>query len=130
MSLLFLLLHALAGYWVFSDSRSRGHTVTTTLLWTVGTLATPYIFVPLYLLLGRKMDRQPVRRQDPDIIDVEATPVEETVPCPMCASRVKEEFKVCPYCGFTLKPKCESCGKELNREWRTCPYCNTPTAPK
>lgn len=129
MSYVHILLSALAAYWVFNDSRGRNHELATTLLWTVGAAAAPYIFVPMYLLVGRKMNK-PVRRQDPDIIDVEATPVEETVPCPMCASRVKDEFKVCPYCGFTLKPKCESCGKELNREWRTCPYCNTPTAPK
>jgi RNA polymerase subunit RPABC4/transcription elongation factor Spt4 len=101
----------------------------TTLLWTIGTLAMPYVFLPLYLLLGRK-PQMPVKRNNADIIDVEATPVEETIQCPMCASRIKEDFKICPYCGFTLKPKCESCGKELSREWRTCPYCNTPSAPK
>ncbi|MCX7780344.1 MAG: zinc ribbon domain-containing protein [Negativicutes bacterium] len=129
MSFVFLAIAAIAGYWVYSDSRSRGHEFGSTLLWTLGTLVMPLVFLPLYLLLGRKTS-MPSSRRDADIIDVEATPVEETSRCPMCAGRVKDEFKVCPYCAFTLKPKCEACGKELNREWKTCPYCNTPAAPK
>ena len=129
MSLILLALSALAGYWVFSDSKGRGHTMSMTLLWTGGTLFIPYVFLPLYLLFGRKA---PVvtKRQDPEIVDIEATPVEDLIHCPMCASKVKEEFKACPYCAFTLKPACQSCGKELNREWKTCPYCEAPAAPK
>lgn len=129
MSFVFLAVSALAGYWVYSDSKGRGHDLNTTLLWTVGSLVIPYVFLPLYLLLGRKSQANGKRR-DQDIIDVEATLVEDLVKCPMCASKVKEDFKVCPYCGFTLKPKCQTCGKELNREWKTCPYCEAPAAPK
>lgn len=129
MSLIYLALAALAGYWVYSDSKGRGHALNHTLLWTAGTLVIPYVFLPLYLLLGRKAETNGKRR-DQDIIDIEATPVEELIKCPMCASGVKEEFIVCPYCGFTLKPKCEACGKELQREWKTCPYCEAPTSPK
>lgn len=128
MMTLSLIIGAIAAYWVYSDSRERGHDMGTALLWSVGTVAALYIFLPLYLLLGRK---QPVKpRRNDDIIDVEAIPVEETCTCPMCASKVKDDFKVCPYCGFTLKPACTSCGKELNREWRVCPYCQTPTEVK
>lgn len=128
MMTLGFLLAAIAAYWVYNDARGRGHDISTALLWAVGTLAAMIIFLPLYLLFGRKRPMKP-RRND-DIIDVEATPVEETIKCPMCTNRVKEEFKACPYCGFTLKPTCTSCGKELNREWRLCPYCQTPTDAK
>lgn len=124
-----LLVGAVAAYWVYNDARGRGHDLGSALLWAVGTAAALIIFLPLYLLIGRRSAMKPRRNQD--IIDVEATLVdEETIKCPMCAGRVKEEFKICPYCGFTLKPVCPSCGKELNREWRVCPYCQTPTETK
>lgn len=122
------LIAAIAAYWVFNDAKGRGHNMSTALLWAVGTVAAMIIFLPLYLLFGRKRPVNP--RRDENIIDIEAVPVEETIKCPMCARRVKEDFKTCPYCGFTLKPTCPSCGKELNREWRICPYCETPTDAK
>lgn len=128
MMTLSLVIGAIAAYWVYNDARGRGHEMTTALLWSVGTLAALVIFLPLYLLLGRKQPLKPQRHTE--VIDVEAIPVEETFTCQMCASKVKDDFKVCPYCGFTLKPTCTSCGKELNREWRICPYCQTTTAAK
>ena len=118
-----LLFAVLAAYWVYNDTRRRGYDLGTIMLWSISTLAAFYIFLPLYLLIGRK---SPVKSQrDDNIIDVEVVPVEETIQCPMCASNVKDDFKACPYCGFTLKPVCVCCGKELNREWRLCPYCQT-----
>ena len=128
MMTLSLLIGAIAAYWVYNDARGRGHDLSTALLWSVGTLAALYIFLPLYLLLGRKQPVRPNRIEE--VIDVEAVPVEETIKCPMCARRVKDDFKMCPYCGFTLKPVCTSCGQELNREWRVCPYCQTPADSK
>ncbi|WP_371380717.1 zinc ribbon domain-containing protein [Sporomusa aerivorans] len=128
MMTLGLVIAAIAAYWVYNDARGRGHEMSTALLWSIGTLAALFIFLPLYLLLGRKPQFK-ARRND-DIIDVEATPVEETIKCPMCAGKIKEDYKACPYCGFTLKPACTSCGKELNREWRVCPYCQTATDAK
>lgn len=128
MMTLSILIGAVAAYWVYNDARGRGHELGTALMWAVGTMFALLIFLPLYLLFGRKPSIKPYRSQE--IIDIEATPLEETIKCPMCASRVKEEFKLCPYCGFTLKPGCSSCGKELNREWRVCPYCQTPTDSK
>ena len=58
-----------------------------------------------------------------DIIDIEATVVEDMIHCPMCGRKVKEDFVTCPYCSHTLKPKCQSCGQALKREWNTCPHC-------
>ncbi len=123
----------IAAYWVYNDARGRGHELGTAILWSLGTLAMIIIFLPLYLLFGRRPRMtgagSPPRAQDATI-DVEGTPVEDIIQCPMCASKVKEEFKVCPYCAYTLKPLCQSCSRELNREWKTCPYCQTPTPTK
>ena len=122
----------IAAYWVYNDARGRGHELGTALLWSLGTLAMIFVFLPLYLLFGRKPRMTAAGRPQSrdDVIDVEATPVEETVYCPMCASKVKETYKACPHCGHTLKPRCESCGRELNREWRVCPYCEAPAPHK
>lgn len=124
-----LLIAAFAAYWVYNDSRRLGHERGTALMWSLGTLVFMIVFLPLYLIFGRKP--RSVSRPA-DVVDVEATPVGEgeTMHCPMCGGKVKEEFKTCPYCSHTLKPKCEKCGQELRRDWKTCPYCEAPANPK
>jgi RNA polymerase subunit RPABC4/transcription elongation factor Spt4 len=130
MHIIFTLVAIVAAYWVYNDAKSNGHNTITVVIWTVGTLLMAVIFLPLYLLFGRKPVMK--RRRDAKIIDVEATAVDdkEKVNCPMCANKVQEDFKLCPYCGYTLKPQCEKCGQDLNREWKVCPYCQTPTTGK
>ena len=128
-----LLLAGFAAYWVFNDAKARGNSTTYCAIWAAGTFFLLIVFLPLYLLFGRKSPKreQPAKIQDPNTIDVEAKVVEEAdMTCPMCAKPVKEEFVVCPYCGNTLKPKCANCGRSLNREWTECPDCNTPAARK
>lgn len=126
-----MLIGLMAAFFVYSDAQKRGHSFLNSLLWAVGSAAMPIVIVPLYLLLGRKVHNLPSRRNsDPDIIDIEATVVEDTVPCPMCGKKVGEDFLVCPYCGHTLRPICKSCGQEVKREYKTCPNCQAPIDPK
>ena len=122
-----LLIAAFAAYWVFNDSRRLGHETGTSLMWSLGTFAFMLLFLPLYLIVGRKP--RTVRREE-RVVDVEAVPVEETMLCPMCGAKVREDFKVCPYCSYTLRPKCTGCGQELRRDWKNCPYCEAPADPK
>lgn len=122
-----LVIAAFAAYWVYKDSRRLGHETGTTLMWALGTFAFLLVFLPLYLIFGRKPR---AARREEQVVDVEAVPVEETTYCRMCGGKVKEDFKVCPYCGHTLRPKCANCGQELRREWNTCPYCEAPAEPK
>ena len=126
-----MLIGLVAAFFVYSDAQKRGNSFFASLLWAVGSAAIPIVIVPLYLLLGRKANNLPGRRDsDPDIIDIEATVVEDTVPCPMCAKKVGEDFLVCPYCGHTLRPICKSCGQEVSRECKTCPNCQAQIDPK
>ncbi|BBB90025.1 MAG TPA: zinc ribbon domain-containing protein [Methylomusa anaerophila] len=128
---LHVIIGLLAAFWVYTDARKLGQELGTAILWAIGVAGAIYIFLPLYLIFGRKPSLKPRRvDRDREIIDVEAIPVDETINCPMCGGKVKDDFKVCPYCGHTLQPKCPSCGRELNREWRTCPHCQTPTEAK
>jgi len=131
MGTISLLIPILAGCWVYNDAKTRGQTTKSAFLWAAGTVAMLIVFLPLYLIIGRRQ-QQPMRprQNDEKTIDVEATVVEETVACPMCASKVKEDYKICPYCGYTLTPKCEICGQELKREWKNCPNCNTAASQK
>lgn len=129
MMMLSLLIGLAAAYWVFTDARKRGSETNVAGLWALGVFAMMIVFLPLYLLFGRKNITPPARRGG-DIIDVEAIPVDEVIRCPMCGGKAKEDFVVCPHCGHTLKPKCLSCGKELERDWRVCPFCQTPAGHK
>ncbi len=56
---------------------------------------------------------------------IEVAP-EETYQCPKCGAAVRQEFKICPYCTFSLRNTCESCEQELKPEWKICPYCTKP----
>ncbi|MBP2649282.1 MAG: hypothetical protein H6Q74_107 [Firmicutes bacterium] len=122
-----LAIAAIAAYWVYNDAKGRGHDTGSAAMWAVGTFAFLIVCLPLYLIFGRKPN---LRKRDEDAFDIEGCAVEELMHCSMCGGKVKIDFKACPYCGHTLKPKCEHCGRELEREWRICPYCQTPAPVK
>lgn len=121
------LIAGLSAIWVYNDAKRRGRDFGSALLWAIGTMAMVVIVLPLYLLFGRR----PQMRKDfnADIIDVEATVITDNViNCTMCGSKVKEDYNVCPYCGFTLRPKCPNCGLQLERNVKACPSCQSPTS--
>jgi RNA polymerase subunit RPABC4/transcription elongation factor Spt4 len=44
--------------------------------------------------------------------------------CGRCGRGVNAEFRLCPYCGYELRPRsCQECGKEVLAEFRFCPHC-------
>jgi len=48
----------------------------------------------------------------------------EFLECPECGKELSEGFKLCPYCGYELKPTtCPACGKEISRDFNLCPFC-------
>jgi|GEM_PF-5836770 len=46
--------------------------------------------------------------------------------CPRCKKSVSEDYMICPYCGFVLKPKCPNCGKSVQADYAFCPFCKSP----
>jgi len=46
--------------------------------------------------------------------------------CHGCGKPIQPDFKVCPYCGTSVKMFCSSCWRELQDDFRICPYCGTP----
>lgn len=124
------LIAFVAAMWVYNDAKKYGHDIGSAVLWALGTLAMLVVVLPLYLIFGRKPQLNKSRRND-DIIDVDAIVVTENYSnCTMCGSKVKDDFNICPYCGFTLNPKCKNCGQQISRDVRSCPNCKTPTDPK
>lgn len=63
-----------------------------------------------------------VTPQEPETSTV--TGAERTASCSRCGRGVNAEFKLCPYCGYELRPKsCQGCGKEIIAEFKFCPHC-------
>lgn len=124
------VIGALVAIWVYNDAKKYGYSMLAALLWAVGNIAMVPIFFPAYLIFGRKPVMRSNRKLEEDIIEIDAEFVECTVDCPMCGRKVQEDYKLCPYCGFTLKPTCNKCGMELQRDWKACPTCQTPITGK
>lgn len=113
----------IAAVWIYRDAVKCGYSKDAALLWSAGAVILVYVFLPLYILLGRK--RRPASQNEAKemVIDAEFKLSEEIEVCPNCAERVREEFVACPYCGYVLRPVCKSCGRDLERDWKACPYC-------
>ncbi|MBU2703261.1 putative RNA-binding Zn-ribbon protein involved in translation (DUF1610 family) [Sporomusaceae bacterium BoRhaA] len=119
------LIGLLFAYWIYRDAKSRGSSLGSVAVWMLGSLTSLwFLFVPLYFIFGRK--KKDLQNPDDNTIDVDATVLEEPFTCTMCGKEVKAQFKVCPYCGHTLRPKCAHCGRDVDRYWRNCPYCHEP----
>ena len=120
-----MLIGLIVAYFIYRDAQKSGQPLFTALLWAVASIPMPIVIVPLYLLFGRKPNLKKREDAGSDIIDIEATVVEETILCPMCGKKVQENLAVCPYCDYTLQPKCQSCGQRVERECKVCPYCHS-----
>lgn len=48
-----------------------------------------------------------------------------SVRCISCGKDVKNDYKLCPYCGSSLDMHCHACGKQVSPEWQLCPYCKS-----
>lgn len=101
-----LLIGILTALYVYNDAKGRGHGEITARLWSAGSMVMPYVILPVYLLIGRKAKPQSRQSQydSSDVIDIEATIVEETIDCSRCGRTIKEDFVVCPYCQAPTGP--------------------------
>jgi len=43
--------------------------------------------------------------------------------CDDCGKKLKDDYKVCPYCGKCRYITCPYCKKEVKEEFNLCPYC-------
>lgn len=122
MGTLFILARIITVAFVYIYAKKRGYGSTISLLCAVISGIIPIVVLPLYFLFGRN-DNKVARNQDSDIIDIEATVVEEVIQCPSCGSEIQESATVCPHCNHRLQAACESCGELIRTEYERCPYC-------
>lgn len=98
MGIISMLIGLIVAFFIYNHAKERGHKAVTAFLWAAGSAVMPIILVPLYLLLGGA-EKQQQRYDKDDIIDIEATVIEEEIlSCPKCGQDIKEDFNVCPYC--------------------------------
>lgn len=76
----------------------------------------------------------PPRAMEPKAVHVKEEPAPEApAACPSCNSKVKPNWKICPFCQQNLQapPKlmCPSCQEEVEPEWHFCPFCQIELKP-
>jgi len=40
-----------------------------------------------------------------------------------CNNTLKEEWKMCPFCGIELELNCHKCNQKVEAGWKMCPFC-------
>ncbi len=112
MGIIGLFFGAIAAFWVYRDAKRNGQDRNAALAWSLGVVAAATAKLPLlllalaaYFLIGRKK-QLPKKRDDANIIDVDAEVVEEIrETCPSCGRKVEKTYTVCPFCGCKLSIK-------------------------
>ena len=98
-------------FWVFVDAKQRGKA--RPVLWAVLTLIGNVVTWIIYMLVrpqmavgmsGQKMPRGS---------------------CPICGTKLRNDFIACPGCGILIRNKCRNCGRALENDWSFCPYCTS-----
>lgn len=98
---LVLSVYIMIGVYVYKDAGKRGMNK---VLWTLIAL-----FVPSFLGLVAYLV---VRNNSISISK-----------CPQCLQIVRQDYEICPNCGFELMQTCDNCGKAVSRDWKMCPWC-------
>ncbi|MCM1544669.1 MAG: zinc ribbon domain-containing protein [Ruminococcus sp.] len=102
-----IALPIIIGTYVYRDAKRRNMNPT---LWTLlAVLAPGFIGLIIYLI---------VRSEN------------SSLHCPSCGKKVNYNFSVCPYCGSSLKAKCDRCGFVIEPGWENCPNCAEPIPPE
>jgi hypothetical protein len=125
------LLQAVLAVWVGLDASKRG---LNGVLWGLLVFFTGVVGLIVYLLVGPVMQRNEAEGESGAV----TVPTIPTAPtggavrpkgdrrCLGCEARVDPEFKVCPYCGCSLR--CAQCDRSIEAGWKVCPHCATPIA--
>jgi len=112
------LIQLALAVWVFIDADGKDQNP---VLWAVLVLFTGIVGVVVYLLASPDLvQRAAAAAARPIILD----PPAATRSCIGCGAQTETDFKVCPFCGCSLR--CPECDNPLQSGWRICPTCATP----
>jgi RNA polymerase subunit RPABC4/transcription elongation factor Spt4 len=111
--------------WTNRDIRSRSRDPFIRILaaLVVAVLFIPGIVVYLILRPALTLDEEYQHTLEEEAL---LQTVEDSLLCPGCGRRVKENWVICPNCHTKLKKNCHQCGKLIELPWNLCPYCGTP----
>ncbi|WP_298008827.1 MULTISPECIES: zinc ribbon domain-containing protein [Anaerolinea] len=112
-------------FWVFRDIRRRTRD---TLVHILAVLVVAILFLPGMLIYFILRPPRTLEEEFQQSLEEEALlqTIEESLLCPGCGRKVKEDWVVCPACYTRLKKTCHQCGKAIELSWNLCPYCGTP----
>ncbi len=113
--------------WTYRDISSRTRDPISQAVSLSIVVVLPVIGLPIYLALRPPETLQQAYDRE---IEQEAilAEIETTAACPSCRRPADPNFRVCAYCGTTLKEPCPRCHELLLHAWRYCPHCATPRA--
>ena len=88
------------GRFIYRDAEKRGLDAW---MWaTIGAFIPHFVGLIIYLVM-----RQPQKTS-----------------CVKCGKGIKDDFKLCPYCGQNHDLSCNNCKKKVSVDWIACPYCS------
>jgi hypothetical protein len=111
--------------WVYRDITSRTRDPISQLVILSIVVVLPIIGLPIYLALRPPETCRPTTEIEQEAILAD---IQTTAACPSCRRPAEPTFRVCAYCGTTLKEPCPRCNELMLHAWRYCPHCATPRA--
>lgn len=118
--IILIFLYVISIIWCVNDARARGGNTKLSFVLSIvpfaGILAHILVRPPL-LLIDKK-------EQELDIA-LKQRQLKAYGNCSKCGAEVKDDFIVCPSCGYKLRDKCLKCDKPLDFNWSLCPYCGS-----
>ncbi len=107
IALMTLLIWVAAAAWVYADAQKRGMIG---ILWALLVFIGNFVGLLVYLIVRAGTEPGTAPLMNPKV-------------CPDCKNPVKDDYKICPFCGAQLKKHCPSCEKPVEPAWKMCPYC-------
>jgi hypothetical protein len=113
--------------WTYRDNSSRTRDPISQAVCLAIVVVLPILGLPIYMAL-----RPPETLQQSYDREVEQeailADIQTVASCPACRRPAEAEFRVCAYCGTSLKEPCSRCNTLMLHAWRYCPQCATPRA--
>ncbi len=111
--------------WTFRDIRRRSRDPLARIL---AVLIVAVLFLPGILVYFILRPQTTLEEDFQKTLEEEALlqSIEDSVVCPGCGRRVRDEWVACPSCYTRLKKPCHQCGKLMELSWNLCPFCSTP----
>lgn len=111
--------------WIYRDISSRTREPVSQIVSLGIGVVLPVIGIPIYMALRPSETLQQAYDRE---IEQEAilADIQTAAACPSCGRPAETTFRICAYCGTSLKDPCQRCSEPMLHAWRFCPYCATP----